>query len=365
MSTWTVMVYMGADNLPTEKDLSKAARDDLAEMQTVGSNDQLTILVQVDDKTVGVPRRYRVLKDSLELHRFEGDTKQIDMASARVLESFLTWGFGYKADHFLLVLWGHSYRYAFGFDASADGDSLDFTMLSGILDRCKRRSGRNLDVLGFDACGVSAIEVAYQFRDSVDYLVASEVGVPFMGWPYATILERAAKDGPSPEALSKGIVDDYLASTGTQSLMLAALNLAEHQRVLDAMIRFSASLAVAVADFNERQIIATAFDLALITRSEPLVDLQKLCDLLRTHTRDKDVMASAGAIRHILSSAGNFVIAMDRRGQGTEGLGGVSAYAPHVTTASERRITDKRYSNLALSRRTLWPGVVGFLNVAT
>ena len=317
MSTWTVMVYMGADNLPTEKDLSQAARDDLAEMQRVGSNDQVTILVQIDDKTVGMPRRYRVLKDSLDLQRFEGDTKQIDMASCKVLESFLTWGFGYKADHFLLVLWGHSYRYAFGFDASADGDSLDFATLSGILDRCKKRSGRNLDILGFDACGVSAIEVAYQFRDTVDYLVASEVGVPFMGWPYATILERAAQDGPSPEALSKGIVDDYLASTGTQSLMLAALNLAEHQRVLDAMIRFSASLAVAVADFSERQTIAAAFDLALITRSEPLVDLQKLCDLLRTHTRDKDVLASAGAIRDILSSAGNFVIAMDRRGQGT------------------------------------------------
>src|SRR5215213_7846451 len=81
MSTWTVMVYMGADNLPTEKDLSQAARADLAEMQRVGSNDQLTVLVQIDDKTVGMPRRYRVLKDSLELHRFEGDCKQIDMAS--------------------------------------------------------------------------------------------------------------------------------------------------------------------------------------------------------------------------------------------------------------------------------------------
>ena len=147
--------------------------------------------------------------------------------------------------------------------------------------------------------------------------------------------------------------------------MLAALNLAEHPRVLDAMIRFSASLAVAVADVTERQIIAAAFDRALITRSEPLVDLQKLCDLLRTHTRDKDVMASAGAVRDLLSSAGNFVVAMDRRGQGTEGLGGVSAYAPHVTTSSERRITDQRYANLAMSRLTLWPGVVGFLNVAT
>ncbi len=160
-------------------------------------------------------------------------------------------------------------------------------------------------------------------------------------------------------------MDDYLASTGTQSVMLAALNLAEHPRVLEAMTRFSASLAVAVADVAERQIIAAAFDRALITRSEPLVDLQKLCDLLRTHTRDEDVMASAGAVRDLLSSAGNFVVAMDRRGRGTEGLGGVSAYAPHVTTSSERRITDKRYANLALSRLTLWPGVVGFLNVAT
>jgi hypothetical protein len=165
--------------------------------------------------------------------------------------------------------------------------------------------------------------------------------------------------------LSKLIVDRYLASTGTQSLMLAALNLAEHPRVLDAMIRFSASLAVAVADFTERQIIATAFDRALITRSEPLVDLQKLCDLLRARTSDTDVMASAGVVRDLLSATGNFVVAMDRRGQGTEGLGGVSAYAPHVTTSSDRRITDKRYATLAMSRLTLWPGVVGFLNVAT
>lgn len=364
-SKWTVMVYMGADNLASERNLSKAARADLVEMRNVGSDENLTILAQVDDSTVGFPRRYEVLKDELVPQKFSGDSAPIDMASARVLTDFLEWGFSHDAERYLLILWGHAYRFAFGFDASGDGDGLDYQRLSTVLARFRKARNRNLDILGFDACGVSSIEVAYQFRESVDYLVASEVVVPLLGWPYERIL-GAIRRSPAIEsdALSRLIVDEYLRSMKDQSVMLAALNLARHDVLLKAMNNLAASLAVAVADPRERNVIATSFDLALFASRDPLVDLAKLCDGLRLFTSDTDLAVASKAVLDLLGSD-DFVIALDRRGKAVQGLGGVSAYAPHVAPESVRRTIDKRYQELDLAQATLWPAVVGFLNIAT
>ena len=362
---WTVMVYMGADNLPTERDLTKAAHDDIDEM-VAGANPNATVLVQVDDSSVGHARRFEVTGNGLVAQSFAGENAPIDMASASVFADFLDWGFSYANDHYLLVLWGHAYRFAFGYDASAKGDALDFHRLSGVL-RTFAAHGRRLDVLGFDACGVSAIEIAYELRTSVDYLIASEAPVPLLGWPYATILGRIAANGDiDPPTFSRGIVDDYLTSLAGRTVMLAAISLApaNYQQIVDRMRLLSASLAVGLADRVERAAIVASFEYAAFTDREPLVDLAQLCGALRTISTDKDTRAAAADMLALLDDK-TFVIALDRRGKALEGLGGISAYAPHVAPPSVRVTIDSRYNQLDLALDTLWPAVVKFLDLAT
>ena len=221
-STWTVMVYAGL--FCPQKSLSRAARDDLAEMQMVGSNDQVTILVQVDDKTVGMPRRYACAerRPRLPVRGYQTDRH----GQCQGAEAFWRGDSRYDGP-FPPGAVGSSYRYAFGFDASSDGDSstsprcLEFWTGAG--------DGRGGTSTSWDSfCLRSERDrVAYQFRNSVDYLVASEVGVPFMGWPYATISNESGETVSLPgdvEQADRGL----LRIESHQSLMLAALNLAEH-----------------------------------------------------------------------------------------------------------------------------------------
>lgn len=94
---WTVMVYMAADN-----GLAPWADSDLVEMQAVGSNDDIAVLVQVDKPNIGA-RRLMVFDNGLvELENLE----IIDMCSGPTLTNFLVWGMeNFPAQKYCVILW--------------------------------------------------------------------------------------------------------------------------------------------------------------------------------------------------------------------------------------------------------------------
>ncbi|MDP2725364.1 MAG: clostripain-related cysteine peptidase, partial [Syntrophales bacterium] len=65
-----------------------------------------------------------------------------------------------------------------------------------------------------DACLMNMVEVAYQLRDSVSYIVGPEIEEPFDGcWPYAEILAYlTAKPAKDPATVASEIVKRYIAS---------------------------------------------------------------------------------------------------------------------------------------------------------
>ena len=73
---WTIMVYMAADN-----DLEAQALADLAEIKTVGSTPQVTIVAQLDRAQPGQPtRRYYLtrLRTLEAIRRPPGETNSGD-----------------------------------------------------------------------------------------------------------------------------------------------------------------------------------------------------------------------------------------------------------------------------------------------
>src|SRR4029453_4400230 len=205
---WTVMVLMGANNLPNEVDLTPYKKADLKEMKAVGSvNGALNIVVQVDQRQDGGPQRFKVTKGGMvsvqSLPEGKGSSADPD-----ALEEFVRWSKEkYPADHYLLVIWGHAWRFAF---ARNGQDALDFTKLSNVL---KNANGvKKLDIVAFDSCSVGWIEAAYQLRGVADFLVASQFTDPLPGWPYDEILARIAKDDPPMTAvdLARTIVSQFV-----------------------------------------------------------------------------------------------------------------------------------------------------------
>lgn len=100
------------------------------------------------------------------------------------------------AEKYFVILSGHG--------SGAEGDflidddpatSLSIPELAHILREARRlyklKSGesKRIDILGMDSCLMSNVEVCYEIRDSVDYLVASEGFVENTGWPYFRTLQ--------------------------------------------------------------------------------------------------------------------------------------------------------------------------------
>src|SRR6185503_11046291 len=71
-------------------------------------------------------------------------------------------------------------------------DFLDNAELKRVLGRVKAAVKRPIDVLGFDACLMSMIEVAYQLRGLAGHIVASEEVEPGDGWPYDKVIADLA-----------------------------------------------------------------------------------------------------------------------------------------------------------------------------
>jgi len=101
---WTIMVYLAGDN-----NLDSAGMVDIKEMKTVGTSDQIAVLVQLDRAGANTQTVRYCLKKGTSLAKDAVQSLgETNMGDPKVLEDFVTWGAtNYPADHYLLVLWNH------------------------------------------------------------------------------------------------------------------------------------------------------------------------------------------------------------------------------------------------------------------
>ena len=282
---WVFMVYMAADN-----NLEGAAIDDFEEMAQVGSDTDIAVIVQLDRPASGTSGSgYSSEYDNWEgCARFiidQGDTPVLDnadtelgdinMGDPQTLSDFVNWvvseadGGAYsEASHYVLILWDHGDGWrelerlrkelrikgeslsldekrnivkeinelerklekqrpwkAVCWDGDSwdsDSDALTLNELSSALSAM----WPYIDLIGFDACLMGMLEVAYEVKDYADVMVASEKIEDWAGWPYDTILGDLT-DTPfiSAEGLGTLIVEKYGASPFGQDDTLSAVRL--------------------------------------------------------------------------------------------------------------------------------------------
>lgn len=72
--------------------------------------------------------------------------------------------------------------------------------------------GKSLDLLGFDSCVMSTLELGSQFRKFAKTMVASEGSIPTAGWNYAQILLGRIRKYPKSEgkAIAVSFVDKFI-----------------------------------------------------------------------------------------------------------------------------------------------------------
>jgi hypothetical protein len=376
---WTVMVFMGAERVPGDADLVTAAVDDIAEMRALyadGSEGPLNLFVQLHGD--GDPQRFNIGTSET----FEVDEAEGDVTNGNALLAFMRWALeaagGRETDHTILVLWGHAYDFAIGRAVSRSGiDALDFAELAAVLERFQKEHKTKLDIVGFDACDLATIEMAYQLHDYADYLLASQIGIPLPGWPYYRILDRIKKpEGRlmGPAELGSYIVrrfcEAYLADKLTVSLTL--LDLTHASKLAQLTENLARKLAIALGKTpGDLDVISELFSRSQTVDEKPFVDAADLCLNLFRYCNDPAVREAAEKLGDSLitaepvipgeSEAGAgrpFIVEHGRNACRTARLHGVSLYAPHVVPTFDFEAAGEFYDKLTFAKETLWNDVV-------
>ncbi len=388
-SHWTWLIYMAGDN-----NLEGAGRDDLAEMKQIGSTSDVRVIVQFDTEENKTTRYLIEKKKAKVIQQLPG----VDCGDPKVLTQFIRWGTkNYPAQHYLLDVWNHGggwenlppdYNYdairlakpraaaklnrvkrslfrttvkkiqkrsaqlrAIAIDCGSH-DYLDNQELrSGVLRALP--SGRKLDILGCDACLMNMLEIAYEMKDTANFMVGSEETEPGAGWPYAPILKwLAAKPTTSPADLSKMIVTEYgkyyqkTRETATQS----ALNLKQIQSAAVAVNEL-ADVLLADLDNAVAGAVTLARDRAQKFEVPEYVDLGDLAgQIIQRLPRNAKVRSAAENILKVLSptTQNAFVIQNTMCGPTVKRASGVSIYFPHPEDYSPD------YRDLAFSKEGSW-----------
>lgn len=168
--------------------------------ELAGSSDTLNQILLTDTPEKNDTRRYYIINNTNEekinspyvLSRLEKDT-----ANYMTLAAFTKWGFSnYPSKVKILDINSHGYAYK-----GIANDSGKVISLNKLSEAVRLGAGK-LDLLIMDACMMSSIEVAYELRNNVDYIVSSEDYTLSVGMEYVKHL---------PEILAKSKNNDEIA----------------------------------------------------------------------------------------------------------------------------------------------------------
>ena len=340
---WTYMVYMGADN-----NLSNAGLMDLNEMETVGSDSNINIVLQAEfsmDYTNfssnynGETLRFLVQKNNDPDSVILGDgTDQgnLNMANPDTLTDFIQWARqNYPAKHYALVIWDHgagwkkdgtgTFIKGAVQDTTSNGNGL---MTLPKLAQAVEDAGVYFDVINFDACLMAMYEVALEFQGLADYMVFSEEVEPGNGDPYDTILSALqATPSMSGNQLATTIVEQYYsfyhtpASRNTK-ITKSAVDMSEINTLHSQVI----ALADAIVDEYDSvgAVVLAAQENSKNFEYPENHDLYDFAYYLDVHAPSGQVKTAAHSV---WSAVSNAVIA-NRYGSSVENAYGLSIYTP-------------------------------------
>ena len=282
LAEWSILTYIQSDNSLTGFDTYNVNDMQKGVMSTVGSN----VLVQWDQAKNNTTWRYRIVPGGV----VESGSFNTDMGYSpeNELVGAVQWMVSnYPAKQYALILWNHgsgiedlrcllakmpgmpkdmpktiyswieipgapevkkfSMERGILYDDS-QGTLLTNQALASALTRMKTIIGKNLDILGMDACLMAMLEVAYQVKDSVNYFVGSQQTEPGEGWPYSAFL-KPLTSSPSeitPIVLSQKMVSAYKTFyTGKKDaadFTLSAINVASVSAIKQNIDQFLANI---------------------------------------------------------------------------------------------------------------------------
>lgn len=237
---YTLLVFMAADN-----NLARYALYNLEQMLTVGSNQNVNVLVQIN--TPGKEKkteRYFIEKGKKTLitARNQAPVEKLNSGSPQTLIDAADWAMkNYPAENLILNLWSHGSgihdpsRYCSEFNLEVidefeqRGICFDDTFKSYMTNKDltfalqeihqKVLRGKKIAVLWLEACLMSMIEVASSLKNHIDYLVSSQNVEYAPGSSYQVVLHKFHQEKvPLPQEIACHIVESFTKIYGPTKL---------------------------------------------------------------------------------------------------------------------------------------------------
>jgi Clostripain family len=312
---WTYMLYMGGDGSLEHwlvQDIGK-------EFGKVGSNDDVNIVL-LSDRTPGYATQDGNWTDTRIFYVRKGDSAastpvanwgERNTGDPETLVDFVNYARNnYPAEHYVLILWGHSWAWrpeqtmwdeSTPYDPTVDiwapngaaAGSLDPHEIAGILDRGALGL---LDIIAYDACEAQAIEVESVWKGHAQYMVASQDDVWWEGFRNDLIL-AGLENNPdmSPRELA------ILMAQNLTDRTISVVDLAEVDNLLAAVDDWSSALSVSLA--SHRAEIDAAYSNTLGVDGDPLnKDLYDAANEIKEAVDDPVIRAKSQAVMDAVSN---------------------------------------------------------------
>jgi len=366
---WTIMVYM------SDCDLEEYALKDINEMEEIPSGPHLNLVVQLDrwespspkdDRSDGnwtTAKRFLIQPDddpkSIGSQELE-DIGEINTADPAELVDFTTWAMdSYPADRYALVLWNHGSGIdGICWEQSMDEDDvITVQELGSALQEITEYAGKPLDIVGFDACLMSTIEVAYEIAPYARYLIGSEITEPTYGWDYSTLGYLVNDPFMTEEEIGDELIDEYLAQvdilSSRRSLSLGMYDLTMTYKVVEDLDAMSNTINSAGTTEVYNMRVARKYAQPISDgHSSDAVDLMDYTENIMDLSENTQVIKEA---QDLIDSMNQMVLRFEKV-QGisdleTEGLNGLSIYSPDFKEVLDY---NEDYNDLKFVQDTSW-----------
>lgn len=413
--TWLIMMYEDADDEILEEDMY----NDLNEAEMVGSTERVTVVAQMDRYDGGfdgdgdwtTTKRFLVEQDN-DLEKLNSkelaDLGEVNMADADTLIDFVTWAAKtYPADNYVLILSNHGAGWPGGWNdaepstrgrndislVDSFGDMLYLMEMDEALAHIMAETDiGEFELIGFDACLMSSLEVYTAVAPYARYSVASQEVEPTLGWAYAAMLGRLT-DSPEigGEELAAAIVDSYIeqdqqilddtarakyvarnydyeddttaeevVAEEIKSVTLTSVN-------LDALADVNAALnsLVLILAEDEQKPVALARRYAQAFESvfdeehpSPFIDLGHFALLLKDKIDDPQIDAAADALLAAIDRA----VTDEKHGEEKAGATGISIHFPNSKLYKDSDAGAESYATVAsrFASESLWDDYLAF-----
>lgn len=323
---FTFALYMAADN-----DLERFAIRNIKQMSTIGSTNSVNIVAHLDIRSNNkkICSHFYVERDNV--FEFNTGIAKMDSGDPQSLISFIKWVVEkFPAQHYMIDFWDHGTGIVdpmgnriiratdlfvynpitrkLELDRSIDFLELILTlddhqglhMLRGIcwddstghyltnqklsyaLATIKDEvmHGKKFDIIGFDACLMSMLEVADIVKDYAHIFVGSQEVELGTGWNYQSILSPFINGTMDPLSFAKHIVSVYEKTYGphTNDYTLAAIDL-DHINTLENNINTIADLLVTCLKLQKNNSVKRAISLSRSRRLCTHFDTPQYIDL--------------------------------------------------------------------------------------